>query len=287
MTVLDLALAVAGRSHAVLSDGGRSERRAQLVVVALFALGVIPFVVIALTPTPLELSLEDLREGRYPTRTSWLRLEGELRDAGTTTGGLNAYTLHDPDNEDLAVTVIATGPLPTGHAEVTGQPLGGVREPGTFEAFYADVPTEPARHDPWPLLALPAVVALFLIAGERSGYPVVRGERRRGPPSPPLGPDEGIAARWSGRIAAEHVPADAARACTAAVAGDAETFTLTVTDERGAHAIAIRRAAPRTVGRICRTSGCVPGIEMHATGSDIALEFDTRTDRDRLAAALA
>jgi hypothetical protein len=287
MTVLDLALAVAGRSHAVLSDGSRSERRAQLVAVALFALAVIPFVVIALTPTPLELSLEELREGRYPTRTSWLRLEGELRDAGTTTDGLNAYTLHDPDDEGLAVTVIASGPLPTGHTEVTGQPLGGVREPGTFEAFYADVPTEPARRDPWPLFVLPALVALFLIAGEQSGYPVVRGERRRGQPPAPLGPDERVAARWSGRIAAEQVPADAARACTAAVAGDAATFTLTVTDERGAHAIAIRRTAPRTIGRICRTNGCVPGIELHATGSDIVLECDTRTDRDRLAGAMA
>jgi hypothetical protein len=170
---------------------------------------------------------------------------------------------------------------------VTGQPLGGVREPGTFEAFYADVPTEPARRDPWPLFVLPALVALFLIAGERSGYPVVRGERRRGSPPPPLGPDDHVAARWSGRIAAEQVPAEAARPCMAAVAGDAGTFTLTVTDEHGAHAIAIRRAAPRTVGRICRTSGCVPGIEIHATGSDIVLEFGARTDRDRLAAAMA
>ena len=204
MTPIDLGLAAAGRSHAVVSRGGRSSRGIRLLVIGLFAVSAIWVLVISLTSTPMETSLADLRAGLYPSRTSWLRLEGELEPAEVTTEGYTAYVLRDASDPSLAVTILASSPMPTGHADVTGQPLGGVRAPGTFEAFYADATSEPPRRDPWLLVALPALFGLLLLLGERIGYPVMRGESRTGPDAAaPLRPGEEVAARWNGRIGSE------------------------------------------------------------------------------------
>ena len=177
--------------------------------------------------------------------------------------------------------------MPTGRADVTGQPLGGVRAPGTFEAFYADPTTEPARHDPWLLIALPALLGLLLLLGERIGYPVMRGESRNGPlAAAPLRPGEEIGARWNGQIGSEDLPLGEARACSVAVDDEGEVARVRIRDEGGVRSVAVRRSTPKVVGRVCRTNGCRPGIEVHGTGSDIVLEFDSAADRDRLAASV-
>lgn len=287
MTPIDLALAVAGRSHAVVSRGGRSTGRARLVVAVLFLLTAIPILVIALSPIPLERTFEELRDGLYPDRSSWLRLEGDLQPSDVTTAGYVAYILRDRQNAGLAVTILAPGPMPTGHVEVTGHPLGGVRAPGTFEAFYADPMTEPARHDPWLLMGLPALLGLVLLFGERIGYPVVRGESRTGPLAvAPLRPGEEIAARWNGQIGSEDLRLGEARACSIAVDNEGEVALMRVRDEVGTRHVPVRRATPKVVGRVCRTSGCRPGMEVHGTSSDIVFEFDSAAVRDRLAASV-
>ena len=287
MTPIDLALAVAGRSHAVVSQGGRSTGRARLIVAGLFILSAIPLVVIALSPIPLERTFEELRDGLYPDRSSWLRLEGDLQPSDVTSAGYVAYVLRDPQNPDLAVTILAPGPMATGHVEVTGHPLGGVRAPGTFEAFYADPTTEPARHDPWLLIALPALLGLLLLLGERIGYPVMRGESRKGQlAAAPLRPGEEITALWNGQIGSEDLPPGESRACSVAVDDEGEVALVRVRDEGGSRNLTVRRATPKVVGRVCRMNGCRPGIEVHGTGSDIVLEFDSAADRDRLAASV-
>ena len=258
-----------------------------MVVAALFALTVIPLVVIALSPIPLERTFEELRDGLYPDRSSWLRLEGDLLPADVTSQGYVAYILRDPRNADLAVTILAPGPMATGHVEVTGHPLGGVRAPGTFEAFYADSTTEPARHDAWLLIALPALLGLLLLLGERIGYPVMRGESRTGwLAAAPLRPGEEITARWNGQIGSEDLALGVARACSVAVDDESEVALVRVRDEGGTRHVPVRRATPKVVGRVCRTNGCRPGIEIHGTGADIVFEFDSAADRDRVAASV-
>jgi hypothetical protein len=287
MTPIDLGLAVAGRSYVAVSRGGRSSRGMRLLVIGLFAVTSIWVLVISLTSTPMETSLADLRAGLYPSRTSWLRLEGELEPAEVTTEGYTAYVLRDTSDPSLAVTVLASSPMPTGHADVTGQPLGGVRAPGTFEAFYADATTEQPRHDPWLLIALPALLGLLLVLGERIGYPVMRRESRNGAlAAAPLRPGEEVGARWNGQIGSEAPPAGEARACSVAVDDQGEVALVRIRDEGGTRHVPVRRATPKVVGRVCRTNGCRPGIEVHGTGSDIVVEFDSAADRDRLAASV-
>jgi hypothetical protein len=288
VTPVDLGLAAAGRSYAAVSRDGRASRQARLIIIGLFAVTLIWVLIIGLTPTPMDISFADLRDGHYQSRESWLRLEGELEPSDVTTQGYIAYVLRDTADPTQAVTILAPSPLPTGHTDVTGQPLGGVRAPGTFEALYADVPAEPARQDPWPLVALPAFAGLVLGLGERVGYPVMRAETAKRPPAAtPLAAGEAIAAHWNGSIGGEEVPKAEARACTVRVMGDGEVALLSVTDEAATRDVPVRRLTPKVSGRACRIRGCRPGLEVHAAGSDIVFEFETVEDRDRLAASLA
>jgi hypothetical protein len=285
MTPLDLGLAAAGRTYAAVSRGGRASRGTRFLIIALFALTVLWVLIIGLTPTPTDISFEDVRTGQFQSRESWLRLEGDLEPSDVTTQGYIAYVLRNSADPSQAVTILASSPLPTGHTDVTGQPLGGVRAPGTFEAIYADVPAEPARHDPWLLVALPALFALFLVLGARVGYPVMRGESRATRASPLAG-DETVAVQWSGRIGSEEVAMGRGRDGRVSVTGDGEIATLMVTDERGTRQVPVRRTTPKLSGRACRIGGCRPGLEVHATGSDMVFELDSAEDRDRLYASL-
>ena len=70
------------------------------------------------------------------------------------------------------------------------------------------------------------------------------------------------------------------------VSGDGEVALLSVTDVGGTRDVPVQRVTPKISGRACRVGGCRPGLEVHATGSDIVFEFDSVADRDRLAASL-
>lgn len=287
MTPVDLGLAAAGRAYAAVSRDGHASRRARLLIIGLIAVTAIWVLIISLTPTPMDISFADLREGHYQSRESWLRLEGDLEPSDVTTQGYVAYVLRDTADPTQAVTILAASPLPTGHTDVTGQPLGGVRAPGTFEAVYADVPAEPPRQDAWLLVALPALVGLVLGLGERVGYPVMRAEAAKRPvTASPLGARETIAARWSGSIGGVEVPKAESRACTVGVTGDTDVAVLSVGDDEGTREVPIRRGSKSVSGRACRVGGCRPGLEVHAAGSDIVFEFDSAADRDRLAVSL-
>jgi hypothetical protein len=286
VTAIDRALAVAGRSYAAISAFRSDERRANMVMATLVALTLIPLLVIGLTSTPLERTFEELRDGLYRDRSSWLRLEGDLTAAPETPSAPYSYILEDPRGSGLAVTVYADGPLPTGYTDVTGRPLGGVRLPGTFEAFYADVPKEPARHDPWPLIALPAILALGLAIGERVGYPVVRGERVIGARPAALDPGEALPVRWSGRIGGESLGVRSPVVGTVAVRRDGPGRVVNLLDVAVDRSFSILPGRSTLVGRVCRVGGCQPGLEIHAPGADLILEFETARDRDRIVATL-
>ena len=253
---------------------------------ALVLLSVLPAVAISLITIPSETSFDDLRAGRY-RGLGWLRLEGDLRAAGRAEDGRYLYALHDPADDAVAVTVYAPEPLPTGATQVTGQQRNDTRLPGTFDSFYADATTEPARHDPWLLIALPALLGFLLLLGQRIGYPVMRDESRSAlRAAAPLRPGEEIKARWSGQVGGEDVSLGEPMACSVAVDDEGEVALVHIRDERGTRDVRVRRATPKVIGRVCRTNGCRPGIEVHGTGSDILIELDSRAERDRLAASV-
>jgi hypothetical protein len=288
LTLLDGVLVAAGRSYAGLSARDRSPDRARLVILALVLVSVLAALAISLISIPSEKTFDDLRERRY-RGLEWIRLEGDLQHAGRH-GGRYVYVLRDPANEADAVTVYAPGPLPTGRTQVTGRARTDARLPGTFDTFYADAVTEPARHDPWLLIATPGLIALFLMLGARVGYPVVR--RRDRPAAVRAGQarlaaNETTPARWSGRLQGEERPLDDPGECTIRVDGDGEARTLTVSDDDGSRTLIVQRSSPKPLGRVCRVRGCNPHLEVHGPGSDLLFEFGSAGDRDRVAASLS
>ena len=290
MRLFDLALAVAGRVAASISARGPWVTRA--VIAGLLAGTLIPVMILfAFTRVPTEVTFADLKAGFLPPMTSWLRLEGELRpvpdDVQPASGDVPyVYTLSDPTNDRLAVSVESDAPLETGHTQVTGEVSGAGSVPGTVATITADVPAEPIRHDPWLLFALPAMLAIPVVVGLRTGYPVVRGD----PPSPyragPLRLDESLAARWSGRIGSDSAPREAMRPCTITVTADVDVCQVSVADASTARTVATRRASPKRRLRVCWTDGCKPSLEIHAPAADLLLTFDKVIDRERFAATL-
>jgi hypothetical protein len=280
--ILDRPLAGAGRLAAAIGRRGRWAPAA--AVVGLVVLSLIPVLIVGSTAQPADISFQDLQADRIPARTTWFRMTGDLRPVPDPTQAI--YTLHDLRNDVLAVTVVADAPLPTGPTQVTGVISGVIPVDGTFATIRADVPAEPARHDPWLLFAIPALLAIPLLIGMRTGYPVVR----RDPPArthgAPLAPGESLPALWSGWIGNEVVPFGSMRPGSVSVAPDVDICQLTITEAGATRRVSARRASPRQRLRICWTGGSRPALAIHAPSADIVVALDDAAARDRLAATL-
>src|SRR5258706_16433249 len=120
MTPIDVGLAIAGRSYAVLR---RRARWAPVVVVAgLVLLSLLPVLIVGSTKQPNDVSIKDLQSQNLPAGATWFRLEGDLPEAPGAAPF--TYTLHDLTDDARAVTVVATAPPPTGPPHLTGRQDG-------------------------------------------------------------------------------------------------------------------------------------------------------------------
>jgi hypothetical protein len=150
----------------------------------------------------------------------------------------------------------------------------------------ADVPAVPKANEPFAVILFPGAVAAFLALGINVGYPVRRYEGRWKTAPRPLAPGASVAARWSGRIGGEVIAPTAPIRARVGVAGEPDFFDVTIAGPGEPRVIRTRRPAPATRIRVCRTGGCVPGLEIHAPTADLLLIFDDPETRDRLAATL-
>jgi hypothetical protein len=281
MTPIDLALAGAGKTYAELHRRARWAPAA--VVAALVLLSLLPVLIVGSTKQPNQISLADLAAQRIPAGATWFRLDGDLRKASGA--GPFVYTLHDLGDDALAVTVVADAALPTGHVQVTGHQSGAPLQ-GTFLSIQADVPTEPARHDPWLLFSIPALLAIPIVVGGLRGYPVVRRDGESSAVVAPLGPGERLSGYWGGWIGNERHEIDAMSACSIEVTCDPDVCRMTITDADGVRTVPHRRESPKRRIRFCRTSGLQHGLDLHAPVADLLLAFDEAADRDRFAASI-
>jgi hypothetical protein len=277
-TLLDRPIAVAARFHASLHRRARWAPAA--LVTGLIVLSLIPPLIVGSTRQPVLVSFVDLQAKRIPYSTTWLRLEGDLRAAPGEPP--YTYTLHDPQDDALAVTVVSASPLATGPTQVTGV-VSGAPIADTFASIKADVPTEPARHDPWLLFSIPALLAIPILVGALAGYPVVRGEPRRrdGNRPVPFRPGEPISARWSGWVGNERVDLEEMRRCSLQIEGDRDVLHISLADAGAVRYAAIRRDSQKRRIRLCRTDGCDPAVELHGQGADLVLVFADGATRDR------
>ena len=280
--VLDWPLAATGRVAVAIGRHGR--RALWAVVMGLVTLSIIPALIVGSTRQPVDVTFRDLRANTIPAATSWVRLTGDLRPlAGFCP---NTYTLHDLQDDSVSVVVVAPSPLTTGHTDVTGRISGTISPRAGFATIEADAPAEPARHDPWLLFGVPALLAILVLVGRRLGYPVVRRDPARRSRAVALPPGAALPARWSGWIGNETAPLDAMRSCTVTVVGDADVCQLTIAEAGSARTVSTRRASPKRRLRVCWTGRRLPALQIHGPSADVMLILRSADDRDRLAAAL-
>lgn len=284
MTLLDRWLVAAGYAHWRITRRGRSGWIAGALLALAVAAIVVPVVVVAVTPQPEEATLEQLQLN--VVTSTWVRVQGELQPAEPWPDGTLRYSMHEPGNEALILTVVSPNPLPTGPTEVTGHISGGVPVERSFGVLLADERYEPPRRDPWALLAIPAIFAIGLVVGGRAHYPVLRPDRAATAGGSPLADGQQVTASWSGRIGDLEVPFRRARQCRLSVVADPGVCEVTIADAQGTRTVGIFRSARKQRLRICSLRGSVPGVEAHGPGLDLLFAFDDRATRDRFAGAL-
>jgi hypothetical protein len=263
---------------------GGSKRATWGLVGVLCLVSAIPTFAIGVSQRPTDLTFEDVRVQRIPANTTWVRLEGDLREVKTATGSV--YRLYGAGDDEHSIVVTASLPLGTGPMVMTGRLALGAQGAGTIGFLDADVPTVPRRDEPFQLILLPAVIALFIVIGLRLGYPVVRRDRRAVVEGSALASADGpISAAWSGRIGRERVDDDVPITCVvglAPVADLPEMADLRLTGEPGEWVVRVRRGVPTRLVRLCRIGGSSAGLEVHASTADVTLRFDDVSDRSRL-----
>jgi hypothetical protein len=285
MTPLDLGLAASGRMAAALERRTGSSRRTWAIVIGLVLVSAFWTYQIGSSPRPTDLTFEDVRLDRIPAMTSWVRLEGDLRPVA---GSDSLYEFHDTVDPSLYLIVITSTPPALGHAVLTGhlspsESTGG----GNIGSLDPDIPPVPKQNEPFAIILLPAAIGAAVVIGRRVGYPVVRRERSRHLHAEPLGPDERVRALRSGRIGSTALGIESARPCSLAVRRGSDVHDIVLVDDDGPeHEIRVRRSVPVTRLRVCRTSGCQPGVLVHAQSADLVLVVPDRYDRDRLLVTL-
>ncbi len=286
--LFDSLVAIPGALAHIVSELLHGSRRAtRMVLIGLLLLTAVPIYLVGSTPRPTDLTFEDMSLERIPAMTSWGRLEGELRVVKSASGVL--YELHDPRDDALYVVVVTLAPLSPGHTMVTGHISPRRATTGNVGTIDADTPAVPPVDEPIWLYLSPAVVAILLSIGLATGYPVVRRDGSTPPPAPPLGPDETVAAAWSGRIGRDGLAPIRAEPCTVGLAPMPDLpdmGELRIAAPGGDRAIRIRRAAAVRRIRLCRVGRSEPALEIHASTADLVLAFADRRSRDRLAASL-
>ncbi len=284
MLPLDLVLAVAGRvAHEVSRWVGDSPRARWGVAAGLLLLSAIPIAFIGSSPRPTDLTFDDVRQDHIPAMTTWVRLEGELRQTGAG-GGL--YELHDSRDDAKYVIVITDASLPPGHTMVTGRISPLLAATGNVGTIDADVPAVPRVDEPIWLYLTPGVIAILIAIGLRAGYPVVRRERGPGDRSQRLAPGETVPVRWSGRIGSESIARFSPEAGTIEVAIEPDLAFLALSSGDVPRTIRMRRPASAQRVRLCRITSREAGLEIHGQNADLVLGFGDRATRDRLAATL-
>ena len=281
MTPIDLALAGAGRSYAALHR--RARWLPTVAIGGLVLLSLIPVVIVGSTKQPNDVSLRQLEIQDLPAGATWFRLEGDLREVPGASP--YTYTLHDLGDDDRAVTVVADTPLATGHVQLTGRQDGPSLQ-GTFLSIQADVPTEPVRHDPWLLFAIPAILAAYIVFGGVRGYPVLRRDGGSTTVVDQLHPGERLSAHWGGWVGSQSHGLDAMAPCSLEVSCDADVCSMIIVDADGERTVPHRRASPKRRIRLCRTSGVQHGLDLHAPAADLVLAFESAADRDRFARSI-
>lgn len=295
--------------------GRRSgRRRAAPYVVAglLVVLAALPIAVPMLDPQPQDVTVEDINDNLVTEPSGWVRLRGEVVPLPESpTGEPGEYALLVDEADTLQAIVLsadeqlqaAESTMVTGHVESAV----AIVEEVPFEATVFGTPPEvvtdriveldgvakPERDTWWPLSILPLMLAVLLVIGAGTGYPIFRQTTEVDVLSTPLGPGERLPAAWGGTLGASERDLGDPGAALLVVRPGPKGNVLTaqpLPDDDGPAAQPVAIGGGWTSGRVgyvYTATETVPALIVRAEIVDATFLFARTGERDRVAALIA
>lgn len=297
----------------------RRARGAPAIVLAvlLLVIAALPIVLPQLDAQPQDVAVDEILSGAVSEPGTWVRLTGRafgLAEAPTDTEGSYALFV-DAERQLRAIVVRGTTPFTTDPAEVEDGYVTGrlveanivVDEDLPIEATEAGTPPRIApdrlveldavakepRSTWWPLSIVPGVLAVLLLVGSRTPYPVFRPTRVIDVLAAPLGPGERLPAAWGGRIAAnERDLADPGGVLLLVRRGPKGNLLTAqpLPDDGGVAPAPVTIGGGWTSGRIGDVHAVretVPALTIRSELVDATFLFARTAERDRVAALIA
>jgi hypothetical protein len=290
---------------------------AVIAAVVLLVLAALPIVLPQLDPQPQDVAVDEILSGTVSEPGTWIRLTGGafgLSEPPTDAEGSYALFV-DADRQLRAIVVRGPDPFTTDPADVeTGFVTGRlaaanvvVDEDLPIEATEAGTPPriapdrivelDPVAKEPrsvwWPLSVVPAALAVLLLVGSRTPYPVFRPTRDIDVLAAPLGPGERLPAAWGGRIGANDRDLADPGGVLLLVRRGPKGNLLTaqpLSDDGGVAPSPVTIGGGWTSGRIGDVHAVretVPALTIRSELVDATFLFARTAERDRVAALIA
>jgi hypothetical protein len=290
---------------------------AAALAIVLLLLAALPIVLPQLDPQPADVAVDEILSGAVTEPGTWVRLTGRAYGlAEPPTEGDGSYALFVDEAQLLrAIVVRGTDPFQTAASEVetgfvTGRLVAAsviVDEELPIEATEAGTPPRIAQDrivelDPvakeqrttwWPLSIVPGLLAILLLAGSRTPYPVFRPTRDIDVLAAPLGPGERLPAAYGGRIGPnERDLADPGGVLLLVRRGPKGNLLTAqpLPDDGGVAPAPVTIGGGWTSGRIGDVHAVretVPALTIRSELVDATFLFARTAERDRVAALIA
>ena len=293
---------------------GRLRNAPVVFLAALLAVAAaVPIVIPMLDPQPEDVVAQQIFDGATTHPDGWIRLRGRIVPLESSpTGEAGRYALLvDADNPLRAVVVRSD----TRFDEAPAAQLTGVLGPATvvveedlpIEATVAGTPPmivsdrivtldavpKPERQVWWPLAIPPAILAILILVGVRTGYPVFRPTTEIDVLVSPLALGERVPTAYGGRIGSDVRPlSDPGGALLLVRRGpNGSLLTAQALAEDGGVApapVSIGGSwSSGRVGAVHTLTETVPALEVRSELVDATFLFARNSERDRVAAMIA
>ncbi|HSI99320.1 MAG TPA: hypothetical protein VLA59_02920 [Patescibacteria group bacterium] len=290
---------------------------ATALAVLLLVLAALPIVLPQLDPQPADVAVDEIISGAVTEPGTWVRLTGRAYglDEPPTDGGGSYALLIDEAQRLRAIVVRGPDPFETAPSEVVSGFVTGrlveanvvVDEELPIEATEAGTPPRIAadriveldavakvpRSTWWPLAILPGLLAILLLVGSRTPYPVFRRTRVVDVLAAPLGPGERLPAAYGGRIGPnERELADPGGVLLLVRRGPKGNLLTAqpLPDDGGVAPAPVTIGGGWTSGRIGDVHAVretVPALTVRSELVDATFLFARTAERDRVAALIA
>lgn len=284
-----------------------------LLAVVLLGAAAVPILVPLLDPQPQDVTVQELFDDAVTEPRGWVRLTGRLVPLDESpTGERGRYALLvDEANRLRAIVVEVEGrPEAAERVQVTGivaERGVTVEEELPIEATVAGTPprivpdrtvvldaaAKPPRETSWFLALPPALLAIVLLVGAGSGYPIFEPTREVSTLTRPLSAGERVPTAYGGRIGTNERTLTDPGGALLLVRGGPSGNLLTaqpLRDDGGVAPQPVLIGGAWTTGRVGvvhTVNESVPALVVRSELVDATFLFAKSSERDRVAALVA